>query len=328
MQAVICNGFGATEVLTLQELPVPQPGPDQLLIKVYATALNRADLLQRRGTYLPPKGESAILGLEIAGEVVAWGEHVNGFQVGQRVFGLVTAGGYAQYCLLDQHLALELPEHWDFQTAAAIPEAFITAHQTLFELGGLAAGESVLIHAGGSGVGTASIQMAKYAGAKVYATAGTDAKVRGIQRLGADAGFNYKTCDFFSEIAHRNPQGIDVIQDFIGGTYLNPHLALLKPGGRLIQVALMGSRHCELNLAPLVQKYLQIKGSILRSRTLEYKRQLTLRFKQRWLPVLMAGSIKPIIAKTFALPDIRHAHQFMESNQNFGKIVVTVPHPL
>lgn len=325
MKAIILSHFGAIDALHLRETPPPTPSAEQLLIKVHATALNRADILQRKGLYPPPAGDSEILGLELAGEVVAWGEQVQGFQQGDRVFGLVGGGAYAEYAVIDAQMALHIPETWSYEFAAAIPEVFMTANETLFELGQLQAGESVLIQAGASGVGTAAIQMARAAGASVFVTAGSDEKVKKCLDLGAHYAINYKNEDFYEKIMQlTDKEGVDVIEDFIGASYFERHLKLLKSQGRLIIVALMGGHKTEIPLNLLLTKRLKVYGSVMRSRTLAEKRELTQRFSQRWLPLLQQGAIKPIIDSIIPLAEVQRAHQLMEMSQHFGKIVLKV----
>ncbi|MCZ6728164.1 MAG: NAD(P)H-quinone oxidoreductase [SAR324 cluster bacterium] len=325
MKAVIQSGNGGPQVLQLGEAADPEPGPGQLLVKVRATALNRADTMQRKGMYPPPKGESEILGLELAGEVEAWGDGVEGFSKGQGVFGLVGGGGYAQYALIDKDMAMPIPDGWSFAEAAAVPEVYFTANETVFVLGNLQPGEAVLIHAGGSGVGTAAIQMAHHIGAKVYFTAGSQDKIERATALGADAGINYKTHDFAEEIKRlTGGEGVDVVEDFLGASYLSRNLSVLRPGGRLILVALMGGAKCEVDLSTVMRKRLQVFGSVMRSRSLEDKRAITARFQQRWLPPLIEGKIKPVIDSVFPLEEVVAAHEAMEANKNFGKIILSV----
>lgn len=325
MKAVQLTTFGDPDVLSWASAPDPRVGPHQLLVKVKATALNRADLLQRRGKYPAPAGDSPILGLEIAGDVVAWGSEVAGFSVGQRVFGLVGGGGYAEYCVIDKEMAILIPSTWDYVQAAAVPEAFFTADETVFTLGELKEGETILIHAGASGVGSAAIQMAVYSGATVFTTAGSAEKIVRLNEFGIKAAFNYHTQDFAAEIKQQtDQQGVDVIEDFIGASYFPQHLLLLKERGRLIQVGTMGGTRCEIDLSVVLRKRLQIKGSVMRTRSLADKREICQRFCQRWLPVLVQGHIKPVIDRVYPIADVVAAHQRMESNQNFGKIVLAV----
>ncbi|MCH8075222.1 MAG: NAD(P)H-quinone oxidoreductase [SAR324 cluster bacterium] len=325
MKAIVCKESGGPEVLALSDLPTPEPKADDLLVRVRASALNRADTLQRRGLYPPPPGDSEVLGLELAGEVAGWGSNVSGFTEGERVFGLVGGGGYGEYALLDAKMAMPIPEGWDYLEAAAVPEVFFTANETVFVLGGLQQGESLLVHAGGSGVGTAVIQMAHHIGAKVYFTAGSKEKIDGAMALGADAGINYKTQDFAQEVLKlTGGHGVDVVEDFLGASYLEKNMEVLATGGRLVLVATMGGIKAEINLNLVMRKRLRIFGSVMRSRPLQDKREITRRFMERWLPVLSAGSIKPIIDSRFPLAEAVQAHERMEANLNFGKIMLIV----
>lgn len=325
MKAVTFSEYGDPGVLHISDLPIPEPQGSQLLIRVYATALNRADLMQRAGKYPAPKGESDTLGLEIAGEVVDWGHQVSGFKKGQRIFGLVGSGAYAEYCLIDQKMAITIPDQWTYTYAAAIPEAFFTAQIALFELGNLKEGESVLIHAAGSGVGTACIQMAKYRGAIVYGTASLADKIENITRLGADAAINYKKKDFAEAVLHLTQHlGVDVIVDFIGADYFSRNLNLLTTSGRLVQLATMSGARAEIDLTLMMRRLLQIKGFVLRSRSLAEKRAITQKFITTWMPVMEEGAIKPIIDSIYPLEQVRIAHHRMENNENFGKIILTI----
>lgn len=325
MRAITIRTPGGPEVLQLTDLPEPTPAPEQLLVRVRATALNRADTLQRRGLYPPPRGESDILGLELAGEVEAVGSAAHGFHVGDRVFGLIGGGGYADKAVIDYRMAMPMPASWSFIEAAAVPEVFFTANETLFTLGQLAPGERVLIHAGASGVGTAGIQMAKHHGAQVFATAGSPEKLARLAALGVDAGINYKTEDFAERIRElTNKRGVELVQDFIGAAYWQRNLQCLTVGGRLVLVGLMGGVKVEANLGLILSKRLHIIGSVMRSQSLEEKIAITRRFRERWLPLLEEGKIRPIIDTSFPLAEAAAAHQYMEDNRNVGKIVLVV----
>lgn len=325
MQAIMCAHAGGPEVLHLTEVSDPIPGPEDLLVRVRASALNRADTLQRRGLYPPPRGESDILGLELAGEVDRVGEAVSGFAPGDRVFGLVGGGGYAEKALLHYRMALPMPADWSFVQAAAVPEVFLTANETLFTLGGLTQGESVLIHAGASGVGTAGIQMARQAGARVFVTAGTADKIAHTLALGAEAGINYREEDFVARLrAFTDNTGVDLVQDFIGAAYWQRNLQCLKIGGRLVLVGLMGGAKVEADLNVILRKRLHIMGSVMRSQSLTEKIAITERFRDRWLPLLQNGAIRPVIDRSFPLAEAAAAHQYMEDNRNTGKIMLTM----
>lgn len=325
MRAIVITQPGDADVLGIAELAVPKPKATELLIKVHATALNRADISQRRGSYPPPPGHCEILGLEIAGEVAETGNDVTGFKPGDKVFGLVDGGGYAEYCVIDANMAMTVPEGWAYEQAAAIPEVFLTAHVCLFQLGELQAYESVLIHAGGSGVGTAAIQMAHAIGAKVYVTAGSAEKIRRCVELGADAGIHYKKEDFALALQPLTQnQGVDVILDCIGMEYFARNLSSLKTEGRLIQIAAMTGSKCEVFLGQIIMKRLQIKGNTMRSRPLVEKQHITREFIQQWLPLLADGTLKPVIDSIVPFEQVQEAHRYLESNHNFGKVILRV----
>ena len=325
MQAITASTPGGPEVLRLSTVPDPTPTAEQVLVRVRATALNRADVMQRLGQYPPPPGESNILGLELAGEVEAVGVAVKDIAPGDRVFGLVGSGGYAEKAVIDARMAMPIPAGWSFAQAAAVPEVFFTAQETLFTLGGLQEGETVLIHAAASGVGTAGIQMARETGARTLITAGSAEKIQRCIDLGATAGCNYKERDFAEWVKEVTlGQGVDVIEDFIGAAYWDRNLRSLKTGGRLVLVGLMGGVKVEANLGLVMTKRLQIFGSVLRSRSLADKIAITQRFRAKWLPLLAAGRIKPIIDHIFPLAQTAEAHRYMEENRNFGKIILEV----
>jgi putative PIG3 family NAD(P)H quinone oxidoreductase len=325
MKAITFDAPGDPEVLHLADVPDLTPGPEDLLVRVRASALNRADTLQRRGNYPPPPGESEILGLELAGEVEAVGSAVRGFSAGDRVFGLVGGGGYADKALLHSQMAMRIPEAWSFETAAAVPEVYFTANETLFTLGELTQGETVLIHAGASGVGTAGLQMAKQAGARVFVTAGSAEKIARCTELGADAGIHYKEEDFAERVmALTDTAGVELVQDFIGAAYWDRNLRCLKVAGRMVMVGLMGGIKVEANLNVIMSKRLRIMGSVMRSQPLQNKIAITRRFQERWLPLLESGVLKPVIDTSFPLAEAAAAHRYMEENRNVGKILLTI----
>ncbi len=326
MHAITLNGFGELDVLTLTDIPQPIPGPEQLLVHVKACGLNRADLWQRRGNYPPPPGESDILGLEIAGQVVAMGENVAGFGIGEKVFGLVASGAYAEYCLIDHGMAIPIPENLSYVEAAGMAEAFLTAQEAVFSMGQLQSHETILIHAGGSGVGTAAIQLATQMQATIFTTVGSAEKAEKIKSLGSMTIINYKEQNFAEEIMRLTQQhGVNVIIDFVGASYFTTHLDLLQPSGRLSIVGLMGGTKAEINLSLVAKKRLQIKGLTMRTRPLAEKRAITATFKQHWLPLFVTGKLKPVIDSVFPFTDVRAAHEHMENNRNVGKIVLVFP---
>ena len=325
MKAITFATYGGPDVLRLEDVADPVPTPDDLLVRVRASALNRADTMQRRGHYPPPPGESDILGLELAGEVEAVGASASGFKPGDRVFGLVGGGGYAEKACIDHRMAMPIPPGWDFVKAAAVPEVFFTANETLFTLGRLDAGETVLIHAGASGVGTAGIQMARQTGARVLVTVGSEEKVARTESLGADTAINYKTTDFTERVLElTDGAGVDLVQDFIGAAYWQNNLKCLKTTGRLVLVGLMGGNKVETDLGLIMRKRLQVIGSVMRSQPLENKIAITERFRSRWLPELQRGRIQPLIDSSFPLAKAAEAHQYMEENRNVGKIMLVM----
>jgi putative PIG3 family NAD(P)H quinone oxidoreductase len=311
--------------LILGRRAAPNCGREEVLIKVRATAVNRADLLQRRGLYPPPPGASEILGLEAAGEIIALGESVTQWRKGERVFCLLAGGGYAEQVAVQQGLLLRMPRDWSFEQAAAVPEAFYTAFVNLFVEARLQAREFLLVHAGGSGVGTAAIQMARLAGALVLVTAGSEEKLQECRFLGANHAINYKQYDF-AEMARKltNGAGLDVILDCIGAAYLEKNLSLLRTRGRLVVIGVMGGAKAEVDLALLLRKRIRLLGSVLRSRTLQEKIALTRLFRERVLPQFENGSLHPVIDKVFPLAEAEQAHAYVASNRNFGKVVLKV----
>lgn len=325
MRAIIIKDHGGPEQLQLWEWEKPLPGPDELLVRIHATALNRADSLQRQGKYPPPQGASPILGLEMAGEVVGAGGDVNKWQLGDKVCGLLSGGGYAEYCIIHQDLAMPIPTGWTYGQAAAIPEAFLTAYQGLFWLGKLEAGQKVLIHAGGSGVGTAAIQLAKTMEAEIYITA-SSAKHEFCHMLGASYSYDYKEEDF-SELINEQThhKGVDVIMDFVGAPYFQRNLNCIGLDGKLVMLGFMGGTMLEnVNLGPILRKRVTISGSTLRNRTEAYKIQLTKAFQTYAWPRFEANVMKPIIDKVFPWQEVSDAHRYMEANQNTGKIILEV----
>lgn len=325
MKAILIKNFGLAENLEMGEFDTPQPAENQVLIKVHATALNRADLLQREGKYPPPPGESPILGLEIAGEIISIGSAVTKWQAGDRVCGLLGGGGYAEYAVLHEEMALPIPDHLSYEEAAAIPEAFLTAFQSLVWLAKLQKGESVLIHAGASGVGTAAIQLAKQFESPIYVTASA-AKHEFCLQLGATHAIDYQEKDFETEVLQQtNKQGVDVILDFIGAPYFQRNLNILQSDGRLILLATMGGfKVSELEIGGILRKRLQIMGSTLRARTLDYKIALTRDFRLFAWEAFEKGDLKPIVDRIYDWKDVVEAHHYMESNANKGKIVLEV----
>ncbi len=322
MKAIHFDQPGAADVLYLTDLPDPQPTEGDLLVRVRAAGVNRADLLQRLGGYPPPSGASPILGMELAGEVV---QAAGAWQVGDRVMAVVTGGAYAEYATVPADMALRIPDTLTYEQAAAIPESFLTAQLNLFTLGKLGADETVLIHAGGSGVGTAAIQLAWAAGARVMVTAGSAQKLASCVELGAEVTINYKTESFLERVREvTNGLGVDVILDFIGAPYWNDNLAALALDGRLVLIGSLGGTSGDLSIAPIMGKRLTVTGTTLRRTPLPQKIKLAQEFADFGLPRLASGEIKPIIDRVYPLAQAADAHAYMETNANFGKIVLTV----
>lgn len=326
MKALLIDENSYRPVMKPGEFPDPSPEPDELLVKIEATALNRADLLQKSGNYPVPDGASPILGLEMAGVVAETGSEVTDFEIGDRVFGLLSGGGYAEYCTIHQKMALKIPDELSFEEAAAIPEVFLTAFQAIDWLGELSQGETILIHAGASGVGTAAIQLAKHLyNARVITTAGTDQKNELCENLGSDLSINYKEKNFSDEIESVfGEQSVDVIIDFIGSPYWDMNINAFGMDGRLIYLSMLGGAKVdEMDLVPILRKRLTIKGSTLRNRTSEYKMELTKQFADKALDSFTGRKIKPIIDSVFDWKDVEEAHSKMKNNLNAGKIILT-----
>lgn len=324
MKAVIFSSPGSADQLQIGEVETPTPKPQEILVKVTATAVNRADILQREGKYPPPEGASPILGLEMSGEVVEAGKEVTKWKVGDKVFGLLPGGGYAAYAVIHQDMAMPVPDNLSLPEAAAIPEVFLTAFQALRWLGHFQAGEHILIHAGASGVGTAAIQLARQMQAGQIIITASAGKHQACLNLGADLAIDYRSENFQEAVAHHTSgQGVDLIIDFIAAPYFEKNINCLKQDGRLILLALMGgSKVSEFDLRKLLQKRLQITASTLRSRTREYQISLTQDFASFALPRFREEHLVPVINRVFKWQDVQEAHRFMESNENTGKIVL------
>ncbi len=294
-----------------------------MLIRVHATALNRADMMQRMGNYPAQHGASEILGLELAGEVVETGSRVRGLSVGDRVYGLSGGGGYAELATLHQSLAMPIPDALTYREAASIPEVFFTANTAVRTLGQTLPGERLLIHAGGSGVGIAAIQIGRLIGAEVWITAGSEEKCERARELGADMTINYREQNFADVIADQTGgQGVDVILDVVGQSYWQANLESLATAGRLVLVGLMGGAVAETNLGMLMQKRLCVYGTVMRSRPLIDRAEITRDFQRHLEPAIVNGDMKPIIDTVFPLSQAAAAHQYMAENRNFGKILL------
>lgn len=310
--------------LEVGEWTMPQAAEAEVLVEVKAAGINRADILQKEGKYPPPAGASPLLGLEVAGTVAAVGKGVKDWQVGDRVFGLMSGGGYAQYAVMSSRLAMPIPDNMDFTEAAAVPEVFLTAWKALVWLAKLQKEERVLIHAGASGVGTAAIQLAKALRAEAWVTASAG-KHAACRALGARLAIDYKEQNFAEVVEEKTKgAGVNVIIDFIGADYWQQNLKSLAMDGRLVMLAFLGGVKTEANLAPLLRKRISVFGSTLRSRSLAYQAALTKDLAQFLLPRLQNGAIKPVLHKAYPWKQASEAHQEMEQNQNIGKIVLLI----
>ncbi|MEM8900378.1 MAG: NAD(P)H-quinone oxidoreductase [Bacteroidota bacterium] len=325
MKAVTFSQPGSAEVLQIQDVPQPSISEQEILVQVAATALNRADIMQRQGMYPPPPGASDILGLEVAGTVVKCDPQAKRFKEGDEVMALLPGGGYAEYVNIDEGLAMPIPKGISLQEAAAIPEVFLTAFQALHWLGKMSKGDKVLIHAGGSGVGTAAIQLARLMKAEIFTTASAP-KLAACEQLGAHHLIDYQSKSFEEVVAKATEgKGVDIILDFIAAPYLLPNLNSLGMDGRLILLALMGGIKVDsFNMLPILRKRIQLIGTTLRARSLTYKRELVADFSEKILPAFEEGSLKTVIDSYFPLEKVQEAHTYMEGNKNTGKIILTL----
>jgi NADPH2:quinone reductase len=326
MRAVLMEGFGGPDVLRTGEMPRPEPQPGQVLIRVAATSVNRADLHQRVGSYPPPPGESELLGLECAGVIEQLGEGVSGWRVAERVMTLLGGGGYAEYATAQASTLLPVPPNLDLVQAAAIPEVWITAYLNVFREARFEPGETLLVHGGASGVGTAAIQLAGALGpAPVIVTVGSPEKAEACRALGADHAILYKTEDFSKRVLEiTRGRGANVILDHIGAANLEPNLACLALYGRLVIIGLLGGARAELNIGRLMVKRQRIIGSVLRARPIEEKAEITAAFRKAVLGRFASGELKPVIHAVLPLEEAPRAHELMAANANTGKLVLQV----
>lgn len=327
MKAITFAAFGDADVLELTDVAAPQVRPTDLLVRVYAAGVNRADLTHRTGGYGHPNfGDSLIIGLEIAGEVIEKGSAVTGYEVGDRVMGVVGGGAYAELARIDYRMAMPIPAELDYVHAAAIPEVFVTAHEAMMHLARLKAGDSVLIHAAAGGVGSAAVQLAYATGATVYSTT-EGSKISRVEHLGADVAIDYKAVDFAEVIASKtNGRGVDVIIDFVGEPYFARNIASLANGGRLVQVGILGGGgDVSLKLEDILYRHLQIIGTVMKSRSQAEKHAMIKRFREHWLDRFEGGgSLEPVVDSTYPLSNAADAHRKMESARNVGKIILTM----
>jgi NADPH2:quinone reductase len=316
---------GGPEALVVAQRPVPTPQASEVLIKIAAAGVNRADVLQRKGGYPPPPGAPSYPGLECAGVVEAIGSAVRDFKVGDRVCALLQGGGYAEYCVVDEAQVLPVPGSLSMIEAASLPEAYFTVWSNVFEFGRLQPGETLLVHGGSSGIGVSAIQLAKALGHTVFTTAGSDDKCRFCEQLGATRAINYKTEDFVAVIAEvTGKRGVNVLLDMVGGSYLSKNIATLATEGRLVIIATQGGLKGEADLLKVLQRRLVITGSALRPRDVAFKRFIKTRLLEGVWPLLERGTIKPVVDKVVSLERANEAHAYMESSAHRGKIVLAV----
>ncbi|WP_116127375.1 NAD(P)H-quinone oxidoreductase [Lewinella sp. IMCC34183] len=325
MKAILYEPAGDAGQLYIDEVDNPRPTPSQVVLHVAATALNRADLLQREGKYPVPPGANPILGLEVAGTVIEVGSDVKGFEVGDNVCALVNGGGYAQQIAVDYRMLLKLPENLSFTKAAAIPEVFLTAYQALHWIARVQPSDTVLIHAGASGVGTAAIQLAKLAGALPIVTA-SGHKHEAVDELGAARSIDYHAEEFQEAVMDFTAgKGADIIIDFVGGPYLNQNLACCATDARIVSLAALGgARVADFSMAPFLRKRIQLTGSTMRSRTDAYRQRLTADFRREIWPRFSDGTLTAVVDTIYDWEDVAEAHRYMASNGNVGKIVLTI----
>ena len=325
MKAVVLREHGGPEVLQIEDVPSPTFGAEDILVSVAATALNRADLLQRMGFYPNPFPQGPeIPGLEFAGTVKAVGERVTAWKVGDKVMGIVSGGAYAEELALHERQAMAVPTGMSLHDAAAIPEVFITAWDALVVQGGLTSGRWAMVHAGASGVGTAAIQICKAIGARIIVTC-SSGKVQSCKDLGADVVVDYGSQDFVEEVQKAtNGKGVDVVLDVIGGDYVERNVASLAVKGHIIQVGVMAGKPMPFNVGLLLGKRASITGTVLRARPLDEKIAITQRFIAEILPLFGTGALKPVIDSSYPITEIAEGHEFMASNGNVGKIVIDI----
>jgi putative PIG3 family NAD(P)H quinone oxidoreductase len=323
MRAVVLEEHGGLEVLQIRDVPDPEPGPEEVRVALVASAVNRADVLQRMGFYPGPPMEHEIPGMEFAGTVESVGERVTAWSVGDEVMGIVGGGAYAEQLCVHERQCMPVPSGLALADAAAVPEVFLTAWDALVWQGGLKSGGRALVHAGASGVGTAAIQLVKAIGARIAVTA-SSGKVDACRELGAELVVDYTSDDFVEQVGEWAPDGVDVVLDVIGGDYVNRNLACTKVTGRVIQVGVMGSGKADVDVGTLLRKRIALVGTVLRARPIEEKITATQRFTAEVLPRFTDGSLKPVIDSRYPLDDVAKAHERMEQNANTGKLLLDV----
>jgi NADPH2:quinone reductase len=324
MKFVDQTGPGGPEVLRMGETQIPKPGDYEVLIEVQAAGVNRPDLAQRAGKYPPPQGASPIMGLEVAGVIVARGEKSTAI-IGEKVCALTAGGGYAQYCLVHESNCLPVPQGLSMLDAAGIPETFFTVWANVFQIGGLKSNERILIHGGSSGIGTTALQLARANGAEVFITAGTDEKCEACLKLGAHHAINYKTKSFDQEVARlTDGKGLNLILDMVAGDYTPRNLECLAPQGRLVQIATQKGAEVTINIMKVMQKRLTITGSTMRPRSLEDKAQIARELREKVWPLFESKKIHVIVDQVFRLDHIRQAHEYLEKGDHVGKVILEV----
>ena len=325
MKAIEISQPGGPEVLRPCERPMPVAGAGEVLIRVHAAGVNRPDVLQRSGSYPPPPDASDLPGLEVAGEIVSGDLDGSDFKKGDLVCALAHGGGYAEYCVVPIGQCLPIPKGWSLLEAASLPETFFTVFGNVFDRAKLAAGESLLVQGGSSGIGVTAIQMATALGHRVFATAGTDDKCRACESLGAERGINYRSEDFVEVVKSlTGGKGANVILDMVAGPYVNRELQCLADDGRLVIIALLGGASGEINFGEVLRRRLVITGSTLRPRPVTFKRHIAQQLRTQVWPLLESGRIKPVIYKTFSLEQAADAHALMETSTHVGKIMLQV----
>lgn len=325
MLAIEIKTPGGPEVLVPCDRPTPEPAQGEVLIRVAAAGINRPDVFQRQGNYAPPPGASDLPGLEVAGEIIGGDLAGSSFKVGDPVCALVAGGGYAEYCVAPAAQCLPIPAGLSMVEAAGLPETYFTVWSNVFDRGALAPGESLLVHGGASGIGTTAIQLATALGHKVFATVGSDDRVKAVEALGATKGINYKTQDFVEEIKRlTDKQGVHVILDMVAGDYIDRDLKCLADDGRVVIIATLGGSKSTFNASELMRRRLTVTGSTLRPRPVAFKGAIAQKLQAQVWPLLSSGKIKPIIHATLPLRDAAKGHAMMEAGEQVGKIILTV----
>ncbi len=325
MRVIEIKEPGAPDVLVVGERPEPVPAAGEVLIKVAAAGINRPDVFQRLGNYAPPPGASDIPGLEVSGEIIGGDVAGSAFKVGDQVCALVAGGGYAEYCVAPAAQCMPIPAGLSLIEAAGLPETYFTVWSNVFDRGGLSGDETLLVHGGASGIGTTAIQLATALGHRVFATVGSDERVKAVEALGAVKGINYKTQDFVEEMkVLTNNQGVDVILDMVAGDYIGRDIKCLADDGRIVIIATLGGTKSSFNSSELMRRRLTITGSTLRPRPVAFKGEIAKKLQAQVWPLLSSGKIKPIIYATLPLEEAAKGHAMMEAGEQIGKIIMTV----